>query len=101
MPKAGLAAAPVYGRACPETAAYPAGVPDQGIAPLQYTFAAGQRYAAGDLTVPTDYYRAVTFAPDTPGEHVHVVGRDRYYQISLGNRFAFVRAADVDVVQST
>jgi hypothetical protein len=54
----------------------------------------------GDLTVPTDYYRATTFSLDTPNDHVDVVGQDRYYQISLGHRFAFVRAADVDVVTS-
>ncbi|WP_374971366.1 N-acetylmuramoyl-L-alanine amidase [Terrabacter sp. BE26] len=98
VPKAGLAKAPVYGRAYPEASAYPAGIPAQAVSPLQYTFAAGQRYAVGDLTVPTDYYRAVTFSPDTPNDHVDVVGQDRYYQISLGHRFAFVRAADVDVV---
>ncbi len=98
VPKAGLAKAPVYGRAYPEASAYPAGIPVQALAPLQYSFAAGQRYAVGDLTVPTDYYRAVTFSPDTPNDHVDVVGQDRYYQISLGHRFAFVRAADVDVV---
>ena len=59
VPKAGLAKAPVYGRAYPEASAYPAGIPVQALAPLQYSFAAGQRYAVGDLTVPTDYYRAV------------------------------------------
>ncbi|RKT79826.1 N-acetylmuramoyl-L-alanine amidase [Terracoccus luteus] len=99
-PKAGLASAPVYGRAYPEASAYPAGIPVQALAPLQYTVAAGQRYAVGDLTVPTDYYRATTFSTDTPDDHVDVVGGDRYYQISLGHRFAFVRAADVDVVRA-
>lgn len=98
VPKAGLAKAPVYGRAYPEASAYPAGIPAQAIAPLQYSFTAGQRYAVGDLTVPTDYYRAVTFSADTPNDHVDVVGQDRYYQISLGHRFAYVRAADVDVI---
>ncbi|GGN07126.1 amidase [Terrabacter tumescens] len=98
VPKAGLAKAPVYGRAYPEASAYPAGIPAQAVAPLQYTFAAGQRYAVGDLTVPTDYYRATTYSADTPNDHVDVVGQDRYYQISLGHRFAYVRAADVDVV---
>ena len=98
VPKAGLAKAPVYGRAYPEASAYPAGIPVQALAPLQYSFTQGQRYAVGDLTVPTDYYRAVTFSPDTANDHVDVVGQDRYYQISLGHRFAYVRAADVDVV---
>ncbi len=45
VPKPGRATIPVYGRAYPEPAAYPAGVPYQPITPLQYTFAAGQRYA--------------------------------------------------------
>ena len=98
VPKAGLAKAPVYGRAYPEASAYPAGIPVQALAPLQYSFAAGQRYAVGDLTVPTNYYRASTFSLGTPNDHVDVVGQDRYYQISLGHRFAYVRAADVDVV---
>ena len=40
----------------------------------------------------------MTFSLDTPNDHVDVVGQDRYYQISLGHRFAYVRAADVDVV---
>lgn len=98
VPRAGLAKVPVYGRAYPEASAYPAGIPVQAVSPLQYTFAAGQRYAVGDFTVPTNYYRAVTFSLETPNDHVDVVGQDRYYQISLGHRFAFVRAADVDVV---
>lgn len=98
VPRAGLAKVPVYGRAYPEASAYPAGVPVQALAPLQYSFTQGQRYAVGDLTVPTDYYRAATFSTDTPNDHIDVVGKDRYYQISLGHRFAFVRAADVDVV---
>ena len=41
-----------------------------------------------------------TFSLDTPNDHVDVVGQDRYYQISLGHRFAYVRAADVDVVKA-
>ncbi|WP_260439598.1 N-acetylmuramoyl-L-alanine amidase [Humibacillus xanthopallidus] len=98
VPKAGLAKVPVYGRAYPEASAYPAGIPVQPLAPLQYAFTPGQRYAVGDLTVPTNYYRATTFSLDTPNDHVDVVGQDRYYQISLGHRFAFVRAADVEVM---
>ena len=98
VPKAGLAKVPVYGRAYPEASAYPAGIPVQALAPLQYAFTPGQRYAVGDLTVPTNYYRAVTYSLDTPNDHVDVVGQDRYYQISLGHRFAFVRAVDVEVV---
>lgn len=98
VPKAGRTSVPVYGRAYPEASAYPAGIPVQALAPLQYQFTAGQRYAVGDLTVPTNYYRATTFGADTPNDHVDVVGKDVYYQVSLGHRFAYVRAADVDVV---
>lgn len=98
VPKAGVTRVPVYGRAYPESSAYPSGIPYQALAPLQYSFTAGQRYAVGDLTVPTNYYRAVTFSLETPKDHLDVVGQDRYYQISLGYRFAFVRAADVEVV---
>jgi N-acetyl-anhydromuramyl-L-alanine amidase AmpD len=98
VPKAGRTSVPVYGRAYPEASAYPVGIPVQALAPLQYQFTAGQRYAVGDLTVPTNYYRATTFGADTPNDHVDVVGKDVYYQVSLGHRFAYVRAADVDVV---
>ena len=76
VPKAGLATAPVYGRAYPEASAYPAGIPVQAIAPLQYSFAAGQRYAVGDLTVPTDYYRAVTFDGSGPGNRTVIRGAE-------------------------
>jgi N-acetyl-anhydromuramyl-L-alanine amidase AmpD len=100
VPRAGLVKVPVYGRAYPEASAYPTGIPVQALAPLQYQFTAGQRYAVGDLTVPTNYYRATTFSTETPNDHVDVVGQDRYYQISLGHRFAFVRAADVYVVKA-
>jgi hypothetical protein len=34
---AGTTEVPVYGRAYPESSAYPAAIPDQGVAPLQYT----------------------------------------------------------------
>ncbi|MEO5742955.1 MAG: N-acetylmuramoyl-L-alanine amidase [Terracoccus sp.] len=100
VPKAGLESVPVYGVAYPEASAYPAAIPVQALAPLQYTFAPGQRYAVADLTVPTDYYQAKTLSTSTPNDHVDVVGKDRYVQISLGHRFAFVRAADVDLVRA-
>ncbi|CQR65911.1 N-acetylmuramoyl-L-alanine amidase [Streptomyces leeuwenhoekii] len=93
-PREGLESIPVYGRAYPERAAYPAGVPAQAVSPLPYRLPAGQRYVVGD-EVPGEYYYAVTFAPDT---HRTVIGEDRYYQIQFGHRVAFVRAADVRVV---
>ena len=100
VPKAGRASVPVYGRAYPEAAAYAAypGVPVQAVVPLQYSILAGQRYALQDATVSTDYYRATTFAGTPPTDHVDIRGQDAYYQVSLGHRTAFVRAADVDIV---
>jgi len=91
---------PVYGRAYPESAAYAAypGVPVQAVVPLQYSILAGQRYALQDATVSTDYYRATTFAGTPPTDHVDIRGQDAYYQVSLGHRTAYVRAADVDIV---
>ncbi|MFF3330566.1 N-acetylmuramoyl-L-alanine amidase [Streptomyces sp. NPDC002888] len=90
-PKAGLDSVPVYGRAYPEAAAYPAGVPAQPVSPLPYTLPKGQKYVVGDK-VPGEYYYAVTFTTDS---HRVVVGKDLYYEIQFGHRVAFVRAADV------
>jgi hypothetical protein len=100
VPKAGQASVPVYGRAYPEAAAYTAypGVPVQAVVPLQYSMLAGQRYALQDATISTDYYRATTFDGTPPTDHVDIRGQDAYYQVSLGHRTAFVRAADVDIV---
>ena len=95
---ANAAEVPVYGRAYPEWSAYPAEIPYQPIAPLQYTMKAGQRYVVADQSVPTDYYRATTFNGGPPSDHVVVRGQDRYYQIWFGHRQFFVRAADVDLV---
>ncbi|CAL9663305.1 hypothetical protein SUDANB105_07113 [Streptomyces sp. enrichment culture] len=95
-PKKGLTSIPVYGRAYPEAAAYPAGVPAQPVSPLPYRLPEGQKYVAGDR-LPGQYYYAVTF--DTASHRV-VTGQDLYYEIQYGHRVAFVRAADVDVVPS-
>ncbi|TDO49809.1 N-acetylmuramoyl-L-alanine amidase [Kribbella sp. VKM Ac-2527] len=96
-PKAGKTSVPVYGRAYPEQAAYPAGIPYQTVTPLQYSIGAGQAYPVGDASIETDYYRAVTFAGEPPADHVQVLGTDKYYQIWFGHRMAYVRAADVDL----
>ncbi|MYR40532.1 N-acetylmuramoyl-L-alanine amidase [Streptomyces sp. SID5910] len=90
-PRAGLESVPVYGRAYPEQAAYPAGVPVQAVSPLSYTLPKGQAYVVGD-EVPGEYYYAVTF---DEASHRVVRGRDRYYEIQYGHRVAYVRAADV------
>ncbi|MEV0424969.1 peptidoglycan recognition family protein [Micromonospora sp. NPDC050495] len=93
-PKPGKATIPVYGRAYPEQAAYPAGVPYQTIAPLQYTFAAGQRYAVGGV-LPGEYYRAVTFDGSAPGDWTVVRGENKYVQVQFGHRIMFVNLDDV------
>ncbi|SES23074.1 N-acetylmuramoyl-L-alanine amidase [Streptomyces sp. yr375] len=95
-PKDGLASVPLYGRAYPEASAYPAGVPDQGLAALPYTLPKGQKYVVGDK-VPGEYYYAVTFST---ASHQVVIGDDQYYEIQYGHRVAFVRAADVKVMSS-
>ncbi|MGW4880745.1 N-acetylmuramoyl-L-alanine amidase [Streptomyces sp. NPDC004262] len=96
-PKAGLSSIPVYGRAYPEEAAYPSGVPAQAVSPLPYTIPAGQEYVIGDV-LRGEYYYAVTFDTDT---HRVVVGKDLYYEIQYGHRVEFVRAADVSVAPAS
>ncbi|MFF3936955.1 N-acetylmuramoyl-L-alanine amidase [Streptomyces phaeofaciens] len=93
-PKPGVNSVPVYGRAYPESSAYPSGVPAQAVSPLSYTLPKGQRYVAGDK-IPGEYYYAVTYGT---GSHRVVAGKDLYYEIQYGHRVAFVRAADVQVV---
>ncbi|WP_242587265.1 peptidoglycan recognition family protein [Streptomyces sp. MST-110588] len=92
-PKAGVASIPVYGRAYPEAAAYPANVPVQPITPLPYKLLAGQKYAIGER-LTGEYFYAKTFelAP-----HRVVRGKDVYYEIQVGHRVGYVRAADVVV----
>jgi hypothetical protein len=99
VPKPGRATVPVYGRAYPEQAAYPAGVPYQPITPLQYTFAAGQRYAVS-LVVPGEYYRATTIDGSDPGDWTVVRGGSRYAQIQFGHRIAYVNLDDVRLIPS-
>jgi N-acetyl-anhydromuramyl-L-alanine amidase AmpD len=95
-PKGGLESVPVYGRAYPEEAAYPTGVPAQSVSPLPYRLPKGQRYVVGDK-VPAEYYYAATF---DEASHRVVVGKDLYYEIQFGHRVAFVRAADVRLLSS-
>ncbi|MFE1767485.1 N-acetylmuramoyl-L-alanine amidase [Streptomyces angustmyceticus] len=95
-PKAGREDIPVYGRAYPEKEAYPAGVPYQTVSPLPYKLAAGQKYVVGDR-MKGDYFYAPTF---DLSQHAIVRGKDVYYEIQLGHRVGYVRAADVDVRRS-
>ncbi|WP_256923662.1 N-acetylmuramoyl-L-alanine amidase, partial [Streptomyces sp. 13-12-16] len=95
-PREGLDSVPVYGRAYPEKAAYPEGVPAQAVSPLPYTVLKGQKYVTGGK-VPGEYYYAVTF---DEASHQVVRGEDLYYEIQFGHRVGFVRAADVTVTSS-
>jgi len=99
VPRPGLEEVPVYGRAYPEESAYPKQIPYQAIAPLQYTIRAGQAYSLADARVATDYYYAKVFDDSLPLNRTVVSGKDRYYQVWLGHRMAFVRADDVRLVR--
>jgi len=95
----GTAPVPVYGRAYPEASAYPAEIPVQTVTPLQYTLKPGQAYVLADKRVPTDYYYAKTFnCAYVAKDCTDVTGKDRYYQVWFGHRQAYVRAADVRVL---
>ncbi|MFC7546282.1 N-acetylmuramoyl-L-alanine amidase [Plantactinospora sp. GCM10030261] len=98
-PKAGRTSIPVYGRAYPEEAAYPEGVPYQTITPLQYTLPAGQRYVVGGLP-GSEYYRATTVDGSSPGDWTVIRGETRYVQIQFGHRIMFVNMADVTLLPS-
>ncbi|MET8681017.1 peptidoglycan recognition family protein [Streptomyces sp. NPDC004647] len=95
-PKAGRTDVPVYGRAYPEKAAYPEGVPVQLESPLPYKLLSGQKYAVGPKT-KGEYYWAVTF---DPSGHKVIRGKQEFYQIQFGHRVAFVKAEDVTVSRS-
>jgi N-acetyl-anhydromuramyl-L-alanine amidase AmpD len=90
-PKPGLASVPVYGRAYPEPEAYPANIPVQALAPMQYTFAAGQSYSVAD-EVRGEYDYSNTFDVST---HAIVAGKLKYYELQFGHRVYFVKASDV------
>lgn len=99
VPRPGRATIPVYGRGYPEEAAYPAGVPYQAITPLQYTLAAGQRYAVAKI-LRSEYYRATTFDASSPGDWTVIRGGTRYVQIQFGHRVMFVNLDDVLLLPS-
>jgi hypothetical protein len=93
----------VYGRAYPESSAYPAGIPVQAVSPLaQYSIQPGQQFVLADAEIETDYYRATTFnclgEPGKP-DCVQVLGIEKYYEIWFGHRIAYVKAADVTVAE--
>jgi hypothetical protein len=95
-PKPDRTSIPVYGRAYPEAAAYPAGGQVQPIVALPYTLPAGQYYSVG-ATVAAEYYRAFTVDGSAFGDRTVVRGSTRYVQIQFGHRIMFVDANDVVV----
>jgi hypothetical protein len=92
-PKPGLDSIPVYGRAYPEAAAYPANITPQAVVPLQYRLPKDQWYSLSQIQ-PSEYYWAVTFDATN---HTVVRGNLRYYQIQFGHRVMFVNVDDVVV----
>ncbi len=98
-PKAGMDSIPVYGRAYPEAAAYPANVPVQALVPL-YEMPSGQIYVAAEQ-VQSTYYRAPTYTVTLdPSNHFPVIGATTYYQITFNHRLGFVMSSDVEVIAS-
>ncbi|GAC1560478.1 MAG: N-acetylmuramoyl-L-alanine amidase [Herpetosiphon sp.] len=91
-PAAGKTEIPVYGRAYPEAAAYPAAITPEAVVPLQYSIPAGQIYVATELVRP-DFY----WSP-TQTQHAVIQGETPYYTIFFNHRLAFVQASDVEVV---
>ncbi|MFC5818787.1 N-acetylmuramoyl-L-alanine amidase [Nonomuraea harbinensis] len=85
----------VYGRAYPEKSAYRGtGVAYQPHVALPYRIGPGEAYTVGDTL--TGSYHAAGYKP---ASHVTVRGRQRYHQIQLGHRVAFVKAEDVRLVR--
>jgi hypothetical protein len=93
---------PVYGRAYPETSAYPsaqaslAASPAQQLTPLTDTIAPGQAYlAAGQVS--GDFY-AADYGCAGPTGCAMVIGTTQYYPIQFNHRLAFVRASDAQLI---
>ncbi|MER5790605.1 N-acetylmuramoyl-L-alanine amidase [Streptomyces sp. NPDC001980] len=95
-PKEGLDEIPVFGRALPEEEAYPDGMEEEDESPLPYSLRAGQRYVT-QSGLGGSYVDRSTFSA-TP--QPVVVGQERYYEIQFGHRLAYVRADDVNVLDT-
>lgn len=93
-------AAPVYGRAFPAPAAYPAQIPFQAAwtpTPVVYQLPAGQDYVVVGAFRGENYF--ARFDPaGVPGSHTLVRDDSQYLLLSFNHRLLFVRAADVAVV---
>jgi hypothetical protein len=104
-PKSGATSIPVYGRAYPEDAAYPANVPvqDQNDASLtKYSVLSGQAYATAGVEKAGDYWYAGTFAGTADGDRTLVKGTTNlFYPIRYNHRIAWVKASDVQLHTTT
>ncbi|MBC9730805.1 N-acetylmuramoyl-L-alanine amidase, partial [Streptomyces sp. TRM68367] len=102
---AGTSAIPVYGRAYPETSAYPSSLStlaassNQQLTPLSHeTIQPGQAYRAlGEVT--GDYYYAENLNCTANPDCLRVVGTTQYYPIRYNHRIAYVMASDVKTIQ--
>ncbi|MFF7550860.1 N-acetylmuramoyl-L-alanine amidase [Streptomyces canus] len=102
---AGTSAVPVYGRAYPETSAYPSSLstlaadPNQQLTPLSHeTVQPGQAYRALDQ-VTGDFYYAENLNCTADPDCLLVVGTTQYYPIRYNHRIAYVKASDVRTIQ--
>ncbi|GGB15295.1 amidase [Flexivirga endophytica] len=87
----------VYGRAYPESSAYPDPDWDAGVSPYTYVWGADQEYVVADTDVPTDYYKAWFYDINTPNDHIDIVGKTKYYLVYFGHRVMYVQADDVEL----
>jgi N-acetyl-anhydromuramyl-L-alanine amidase AmpD len=105
-PRPGLASAAVYGRPFPEPGELPANVAQWtwGRGRVQgpydkYAIPAGQRYVLID-TFDSDIYFAATHDESAPGDRTTYNGARTYHLIYYNHRYAFVDAAQVDVIDT-
>jgi hypothetical protein len=100
VPRPGVSSVATYGVAYPAAGEFPADVPVPTSGALPYVIHAGQSYVYGGTT-PTDYYHATTIDNSAPDDHLDILGTEKYLEIQLGHRIAFVNAADVLVRPGT
>jgi hypothetical protein len=105
---AGTSAVAVYGRAYPETSAYPSSLSTlaagstQQLTPLSHeTIQPGQAYGAQDEVkgVKGDYYYAENLNCTASPDCLLIVGTTQYYPIRYNHRIAYVKASDVRTIQ--
>jgi N-acetyl-anhydromuramyl-L-alanine amidase AmpD len=98
--KAGATSVPLYGRAFPEQAAYPASIPFDPawqIQPILWTLPAGQQYVAIGSFTGENYY--ARFDPaGVPGNHTLVHDATGYTLLSYNHRVVFARTSDLQTL---